>query len=119
MSILTLSLVLAGSLLVSSACCFGQQPDDFPDPALTREKWALRVETARRQSEEFVANASMRSAIPPPSEAEEARSASQRALHDPSLQRGDIIATGQGFVVFIGRDEEHKPNDFRPAPDPR
>jgi hypothetical protein len=38
-------------------------------------------------------------------------------MHDPSLQPGDVIATGKGFVVFIGRDEQHKPNDFVSTPD--
>jgi len=38
-------------------------------------------------------------------------------MNDPSLQPGDIIATGQGFVVFVGREVEHQPNDFVPAPD--
>jgi len=40
-------------------------------------------------------------------------------MNDPSLQHGDIIATGQGFVVFVGREEEHRPNDFLPTPDLR
>jgi hypothetical protein len=40
-------------------------------------------------------------------------------MNDPSLQRGDIIATSQGFVVFVGREnEEHEP-DFLPAPNPQ
>jgi hypothetical protein len=41
---------------------------------------------------------------PPPSEEEEEEAASQRALNDPSLQHGGIIATGQGFFVFVGRE---------------
>lgn len=104
-------------MVASSAYCFSQQSEDFPDSALTREQWQQRVEGARRRSEEFVANA--RTAIPPPSEKEEADAASQRAMNDPSLQRGDVIATRQGFVVFVGQQEEHQPNDFVPAPDLR
>lgn len=92
---------------------------DFSDSALTREQWQQRVEDARRRSEEFVANARMQAAIPPPSEKEEAEAAARRALDDPSLQHGDIIATGQGFVVFVGREEEHQPHDFLPTPDLR
>jgi hypothetical protein len=65
----------------------------------------LRVEQARRRAEELVVNARMHAAIPPPpSEKEEAEAASQRALNDPSLQHGGIIATGQGFFVFVGRE---------------
>jgi len=29
-------------------------------------------------------------------------------MNDPSLQRGDIIATSQGFLVFVGRDSEER-----------
>lgn len=38
-------------------------------------------------------------------------------MNDASLQQGDIIATGKGFVVFIDRDELHTPNDFVSTPD--
>jgi hypothetical protein len=64
--------------------------------------------------------ARMHAAIPPPpSEKGEAEAASQRALNDPSLQHGNIIATGHGVFVFVGREAGHQPNDFLPAPDPR
>jgi hypothetical protein len=119
MTIWTTALIVLWSLIASSACCFGQQPEDFPDSALTREQWQQRVEDARRNAEEFVASARMQAAIPEPSEKDKAEAAGQRAMNDPSLQHGDIIATGQGFVVFVGRDEEHRPNDFLPTPDLR
>jgi hypothetical protein len=119
MTIWTTGLTVAWSLIASSVCCFSQEPTDFYNSALTREQWQLRVEEARHRSEEFVANARMQAAIPPPSEKEEAEAACRRAMDDPSLQHGDIIATGQGFVVFVGREEEHQPNDFLPTPDLR
>jgi hypothetical protein len=119
MTIWTTALIVAWSLIASSACCFSQEPEDFSDPALTPEQWQQRVEDARRRSEEFVANARMNAVIPPPSEKEEAEEASQRAMNDTSLKRGDIIATDRGFVVFVGREEEHRPNDFLPTPDLR
>ena len=110
------TLTIACSCIVSSAECFGQEQEIFADSAFTREQWQQRVEEARRRAEEFVANARTRPAIPPPSEKEEAEAAGIRAMNDPSLQPGDIVATGQGLVVFIGRDEEHRPEDFVPAP---
>jgi hypothetical protein len=116
MTIWTKALFVAWSLIASSAWCFGQETEEFSDSALTRDQWQQRVEYARRRSGEFVANARMQAAIPPLSEKEEAEAAGQRAMNDPSLQHGDIIATGQGFVVFVGRDEEHQPNDFLPTP---
>jgi hypothetical protein len=77
------------------------------------------LKTRAGRAEEVVANARMQGVIPPPSQKEEADAASQRAVNDPSLLPGDIVATGQGFVVFVGREEERQPNDFVPAPDLR
>jgi hypothetical protein len=54
--------------------------------------------------------------VPPPPDQEE-KEAADRAINDASLLQGDIIATGKGFVVFIGRDELQKPNDFVSTPD--
>jgi uncharacterized protein YlxW (UPF0749 family) len=116
------ALAIASSCIVSSVACFGQEPgqqqESSADSSLTREQWQQRVEEARRRAEEFVATARTRPASPAPSEKEEAEAAGIRAMNDPSLQAGDIVATGQGLVVFIGRDEEHRPEDFVPAPKP-
>ncbi len=102
--------------LTASVRCFGQEAEEFPDSSLTREQWQQRVQDARRHSEEFVANARVRpeaSTTP----AQEETEAAGRALNDPTLRQGDVISTGKGFVVFVGRDEEHRPNDFLSAPD--
>jgi hypothetical protein len=110
------ALIVACSSILSPVGCFGQEQESFADSALTREQWQQRVEEARHRAEEFVANARTRPAIPPPSEKEEADAAGIRAMNDPSLQPGDIVATGHGLVVFVGRNEEHRPEDFLPAP---
>jgi hypothetical protein len=118
MTLRTMALLIGWSLLTSSGYCRAQE-SDFPDSALTGEQWQQRVHDAHRRSEEFVANARTYKDDPPPSDKEDARAADQRAMHDPSLQRGDIIATSQGFFVFVGRDtEERQPSDFLPAPKP-
>ena len=97
-----------------------QELDNSPDAALTGEQRQQRVQEARRRSEEFVANARTQRADPPTTDKEDAEAADQRAMNDPSLQRGDIIATSRGFRVFVGRDsEERQPGDFLPAPSPR
>jgi len=120
MTLRTTALLAAWSLLASSGSCFAQELENFPDATLTSEQWQQRVQDARRRSEEFVANARTQTADPPPSDKEDAKAADQRAMNDPSLQRGDIIATSQGFFVFVGRDrEERKPSDFVPAAPPR
>src|SRR5450631_2776592 len=111
MTLRTMTLLVGCALLASSGSCCAQESGNFPDSALTGEQWQQRVQDARRRSEEFVANAR--------TDKDDAQAADQRAMHDPSLQRGDIIATSHGFFVFVGRDsEERQPSDFVPAPKP-
>jgi hypothetical protein len=86
-----------------------------PDGTLTREQWQQRVEAARRRSEDFVANARSQTPVDPPSGPPETE-ASDRIVNDPTLRHGDIVSTGRGFFVFIGRDEEHQSSDFLPVP---
>lgn len=120
MTLRTTALLVAWSLFASSAYCFAQESGPFPDSALTAEQWHQRVQEARRRSEEFVANARTQTESLPASEKEDAEATDQRAMNDPSLQRGDIIATSRGFVVFVGRDSERRqPGDFLPAPNPQ
>ena len=88
--------------------------DDFADSALTREQWFERIENARRRSEEFVAKARVQPMDPLPRDFAQ-REASERVMNDPSLQPGDIVSTDKGLFVFVGRDEERKPGDFRAA----
>jgi hypothetical protein len=101
--------------LMTSPPCVGQESEEFPDQSLTREQWQQRVQDARRRSEEFVANSRER-ADTPITPVQKDTEAADRALNDPTLQQGDVISTGKGFVVFIGRNEEHRPNDFLTAP---
>src|SRR5467141_2196353 len=116
----TMALLVGWLLLAPSGYCYAQDLENFPDAALTIEQWQQRVQDARRRSEEFVASARTQMANPPLSDKEDAEAADQRAMNDPSLQRGDIIATSQGFLVFVGRDnDERQPGDFLPAPSPR
>ncbi len=115
----TISVLVVWSLLGSSTYGLAQESEDFPDSTLTAEQWQQRVQAARRRSEEFVANARRQSADTPPSDKEDAEAADQRAMNDPSLLRGDIVATSKGFLVFVGRDsEDHQPSDFWPIPKP-
>jgi lysozyme family protein len=114
-------MLLAGPLLVTFGNCFAQELEHFPDAELTGQQWQQRVQDARRRSEEFVAKARTQQTLDPPSsDRANAEAADRRAMNDPSLQRGDIIATSRGFVVFIGRDsDERQPADFLPATSPR
>ena len=113
------SALLVVGFLTTSPHCFGQEVDQGVDQTLdstfTRKQWQQHVEDARRRSGEFVADLRARSlSSMTPAEVED--EAADRALRDPTLQQGDVISTGKGFVVFVARDEQHAPHDFLPAP---
>jgi hypothetical protein len=101
--------------LAAPQCCLGQEAEEVPESSLTREQWQQRIQDARRRSEEFVARAREHPETPMTPVQQETEAAG-RALNDPTLQQGDVISTGKGFVVFVGRDEEHRPNDFVTTP---
>jgi hypothetical protein len=54
----------------------------------------------------------------PPSAAEAERIASEMALNDSLLQKGDIVATDRGFFIFRGLAPDGITNDFAPIPNP-
>jgi hypothetical protein len=117
---LRLAALLVTSSLLASTCGLAQEPESVADSTLTLEQWQQRVEDARQRSEAFVANARNRTADPPPSEVEDAEVADQRAMNDPSLQPGDIVATSPGFLIFVGHDkDERRTSDFLPVPNPK
>lgn len=51
-----------------------------------------------------------------PAEAE--RMASDMAMNDGILQKGDIVATDRGFFLFRGLRSDGITNDFVPVPNP-
>jgi len=54
---------------------------------------------------------------PPPSAAEAARIASEMAMNDTLLQKGDIVVTDRGFFVFQGPAPDGVTNEFTRVPD--
>jgi hypothetical protein len=108
-------LLVTGLLMGSPWRCFAEETQEFPDGAVTREQWQQRVEAARRRSEDFVVNARTQTPSPPSPDALETEAA-DRVVNDPTLRQGDIVSTGRGFFVFVGRDEEHRSSDFQPIP---
>jgi hypothetical protein len=109
------TVLIAAMLAAGSTRCIGQESDASPDFALTREQWQQRLEDARRRSEDFVAGARARTSAPADPDQPDTE-ATERAMNDPTLQHGDVIATSRGFLVFIGKDEERRPDHFRSAP---
>jgi hypothetical protein len=112
MTIRIAALLIGGCLAAAPQCGLGQEADDLPDSSLTREQWQQRIEEARRRSEAFVANTRIQT-VPSLRPEQKDAEAAERAMNDPSLREGDIVATGNGFVVFVGRDEAHQPQDFQ------
>jgi hypothetical protein len=55
---------------------------------------------------------------PPPSAAEAARIASDMAMNDSLLQKGDIVVTDRGFFVFLGPAADGATNEFARVPNP-
>lgn len=54
----------------------------------------------------------------PPTAIEVERIASDMAMNDSLLRKGDIVATDRGFFVFRGTAEDGIANDFAPVPNP-
>ncbi len=54
----------------------------------------------------------------PPSAAEADRIASEMAMNDSLLQKGDIVVTDRGFFLFRGLASDGVTNEFARVPDP-
>ncbi|MBV9565488.1 MAG: hypothetical protein JOY90_34310 [Bradyrhizobium sp.] len=110
------ALLVTSFLAAGAGRCLAQDAGGVPGSGLTREQWQQRIEAARRRSADYVATVRTQPAEPPPP-LDESKEATDRAMNDPTLQQGDIVATSKGLVVFVGRDEQHQPADFQPARD--
>jgi hypothetical protein len=55
---------------------------------------------------------------PPPTATEAERIASEMAMNDSLLQKGDIVVTDRGFFVFRGVGPDGYSNDFVAIPNP-
>jgi hypothetical protein len=55
---------------------------------------------------------------PPPSVTEAARIASDSAMNDSLLQKGDIVVTDRGFLLFLQVAPDGITNQFVPIPNP-
>jgi hypothetical protein len=54
----------------------------------------------------------------PPTSAEVERIASDTAMNDSLLRKGDIVVTDRGFFVFRGIAQDATTNEFARIPDP-
>jgi hypothetical protein len=85
-----------------------QQSDNPDDPAsITREQWKARIDAAKARIQEMRREG--KSMIPTPEE-----DLLRRLFEDGTLVYGDIIATEDGMIQFIGKPEPpHSQEDFR------
>jgi len=110
--------LLAGTALAPTVAAEqqGEQETWKSDIAAAR----ARAETYRQEKKaEFERRRLERLRNPPSSddlEREREREVSNRALSDSSLQKGDIVSTGNGLFMFVGEPEkDHGPTDFAPV----
>jgi hypothetical protein len=54
----------------------------------------------------------------PPTPVEAERIASEMAMNDSLLRKGDIVATDRGFFIFRGLALDRITNEFAPVPNP-
>jgi hypothetical protein len=54
----------------------------------------------------------------PPTPEETARAAAEMAKNDSLLRKGDIVATGNGFLIFRGVAPDGVTNEFEPVRNP-
>jgi hypothetical protein len=89
--------------------------DQHPLPARQMSRITLLIAFALLQ---FTLSASAeRIKRKPPTEIEAARIASDQAMSDGTLHKGDVVATDRGFFQFRGLASDGSP-DFLPVPNP-
>ncbi|SRR5258708_23017919 len=81
---------------------------------MTRNEWQKRIAEAKNRAKYLRSTPSHQAQ---PSLEEPERIASERALNDESLHRGDIVSTDRGLLVFQGRSpDDPSRNVFWPYP---
>jgi hypothetical protein len=107
-----LSASVAGALLMPMEPCSSETLSE-------REAWQASVAAAKARAVENrkrALEASRRPRDPELERQQSDRAASEAALHDPSLRRGDIISTVDGFLMFMGTGDEGGPPTLVPIP---
>lgn len=86
------------------------------EPEVTRDEWRQRIEDARRRAKEVSRERRDNPELYKPVPEDPDIVATERLLHDDSLQRGDIVATKKGLFVYQGRsDQPRRDQDFVPV----
>lgn len=86
---------------------------DGMDAAAARAQWQAHVRAEQRRVRELAIQRRLRPEVE--TFVNKERQASERALNDMTLRRGDIVVTDKGAFVFVGNeDEDRMPGDFVP-----
>jgi hypothetical protein len=118
---LAVAIALALALTTSDSPCRAEGEDgpsnalkEAEQTLLTRQQWQEWVRAEKRRIRELAAQRRVQPEVE--TIASQERRASERALNDLSLRRGDIVVTDKGSFVFIGNaDDDRMPGDFVPV----
>jgi hypothetical protein len=113
-------MALAFALTTSGGPCRAQSADrpsnvlkEAEETILARQQWQEHVRAEKRRIRELAVQRRLHPEVE--TVVSQERKASERALNDMTLQRGDIVVTDKGSFVFIGNaEEERMPGDFVP-----
>lgn len=112
----------AGYFAVLPSCVAQTEPepslsDYLPpsEPEPSRDAWRQRIDEAKRRAKEVSRERREHPELYAPVPEDPEIVATERALNDESLQRGDIIATKKGMFIYQGRpDRPRREQDFVP-----
>lgn len=113
-------MALAFALTASGNQCRAESANDpsnvlkeAEQTILARQQWQEWVRAEKRRIRELAVQRRLHPEVE--TIVSQERRASERALNDMSLRRGDIVVTDKGSFVFIGNaEEERMPGDFVP-----
>jgi len=114
------TIALAFAVTSSGSQCRAENADgssnllkEAEETILARQQWQEQVRAEKLRIRELAIQRRLHPEVETIVSPE--RQASERALNDMTLRRGDIIVTDKGSFVFIGNAEEDRmPGDFVP-----
>lgn len=85
------------------------------EPEVSRDEWRQRIDDARQRAKEVSRERREHPELYKPVPEDPDLVATERLLNDDSLQRGDIVSTKKGMLVYQGRpDQPRREQDFVP-----
>jgi L-lactate utilization protein LutC len=115
------AMALVFALTISGSQCRAESADgsssdlkEADEALLARQQWQEQVRAEKRRIRELAIQRRLDPEVE--TAVSQERRASERALNDMTLRRGDIVVTDKGSFVFIGKAEQDRmPGDFVPV----